>query len=57
MYTVLVADDERWIRKGIVKMIDCEKNHISDIYEAVTVQEAMDIYDQKKPDIVLTDII
>lgn len=56
MYTILVADDERWIRKGIVKMIDCEKNQISEIYEAVTVQEAMDLYDQKKPDIVLTDI-
>ena len=56
MYTILVADDERWIRKGIVKMIDCEKNQISEIYEAVTVQEAMEIYDQKKPDIVLTDI-
>ena len=56
MYTVLVADDERWIRKGIIKMIDCEKNQISEIYEAVTVQEAMDTYDQKKPDIVLTDI-
>ena len=56
MYTVLVVDDERWIRKGIVKMIDCEKNQISEIFEAVTVQEAMDAYDQKKPDIVLTDI-
>ncbi len=56
MYTILVADDERWIRKGIVKMIDCEKNQISEVYEAVTVQEAMETYDQKKPDIVLTDI-
>lgn len=56
MYTILVVDDERWIRKGIVKMIDCEKNQISEIFEAVTVQEAMDVYDQKKPDIVLTDI-
>ena len=56
MYTVLVVDDERWIRKGIVKMIDCEKNQISEIFEAVTVQEAMGVYDQKKPDIVLTDI-
>ena len=56
MYTILVVDDERWIRKGIVKMIDCEKNQISEIFEAVTVQEAMDAYDQKKPDIVLTDI-
>lgn len=56
MYTILVADDERWIRKGIVKMIDCEKNQISEIYEAASVQEAMEFYDQKKPDIVLTDI-
>lgn len=56
MYTVLVADDERWIRKGIVKMIDCEKNQISQIFEAVTVQEAIDIYNREKPDIVLTDI-
>lgn len=56
MYTILVADDERWIRKGIVRMIDQEKHQISEVYEAASVQEAMEIYKQKRPDIVLTDI-
>lgn len=56
MYTILVADDERWIRKGIVRMIDCEKNRIGEIFEAVSVQQALELYNEKKPDIILTDI-
>lgn len=56
MYKVLVADDEYWIRKGIVQMIDCERNRIEAIFEAATVQQAKEIFDREHPDIVLVDI-
>lgn len=56
MYSVLVVDDEIWIRKGIVRMIDCQRSQIHVIYEAGSVQEALSVYDEKHPDIVLADI-
>lgn len=57
MYSVLVADDERWIRKGIVKMIDAEALGIREIYEAESVTAAMEVFMQNKPDIVLSDVM
>ena len=56
MYKILVVDDEYWIRKGIVQMIDCEKNRIGAVFEAATVQQAREIFDREHPDIVLVDI-
>lgn len=41
MIKVLVADDERWIRKGIVRMIDRERNPIGEIWEAENVTQAL----------------
>ena len=57
MYRVLVADDERWIRKGIVKMIDREGLGISEIYEADSVTAALEQFRLHQPDIVLSDVI
>lgn len=56
MYKILVVDDEIWIRKGIVRMIDCERNRITAIFEAATVKQAKEIFDREHPDIVLVDI-
>lgn len=56
MYKILIADDERWIRKGIMRMIDREKNQISDIYEAENVEEALSLFRREKPEIILSDV-
>lgn len=56
MIKVLVADDERWIRKGIVRMIDGEKYGITEILEAENVTQAMEIFKKELPDIVLSDV-
>lgn len=56
MYTLLVVDDERWIRMGIIKMIDRETLPIGQVYEAGTVRDAKTLYHQVHPDIVLTDV-
>jgi len=56
MYTILAVDDERWIRMGIVRMIDREANQIGEVYEAGTVREAIELYNRVRPDIVLTDV-
>lgn len=57
MYRVLVADDERWIRKGIVKMIDRKGLGISEVYEADSVTTALEQFRLHQPDIVLSDVI
>ena len=36
---LLVADDERWIRKGIIKMIDLERFSFEEVLEAGTLKE------------------
>ena len=56
MYKLLVADDENWIRKGIVRMIDCEKHQIEAVFEASSVKQAVEIFDREHPDIVLVDV-
>lgn len=55
-YSVLVADDERLIRKAIIARLSREFDCIDVIYEAEDGQEAIDILEDKKVDIVLTDI-
>lgn len=56
MYKLLVADDETWIRKGIVRMIDCKQHQIAEVFEASTVKQAREIFDREHPDVVLVDI-
>lgn len=51
---ILIADDERWIRKGIKKMIEMEET--DEILEAESVEEAMVIFQQFRPEIVLSDV-
>lgn len=57
MYSILVADDERWIRKGIIKMIDAKKLEINEIYEADSITAALRQFELHKPDIILSDVI
>lgn len=57
MYSILVADDERWIRKGIIKMIDAEGLEIEEIYEADSITAALSQFQLHKPDIILSDVI
>lgn len=56
MYDILVVDDERWIRKGIVKMIDGKGTLIGEIMEADSVEGAEELFDQKHPHIIISDV-
>ena len=56
MYTMLVADDERWIRKRIISSINWTKIGVSIAGEAADGEEAMALSQKLKPDIILTDI-
>lgn len=54
MSTVLIADDSKFMRNYIRNML--QSHGYDDILEAADGREAMDLYRQKRPDIVLLDI-
>lgn len=54
---ILVVDDEKWIRKGIISKIYKSGLGIDQVYEAVDGTDAIKIIDECKPGIVLTDIV
>jgi len=56
MYTMLVADDERWIRERIISSIDWSRIGVSVAGEAADGEEALALCIKLKPDIILTDI-
>lgn len=56
MYRLLIADDEALIRRGIQKLIDLKSLGIEEIYEASTGEEALQIFEEVHPEIVLLDI-
>jgi len=51
--TILYAEDEIGIRKNIMKTLSY---YAKDVYEASNGKEAFDLYEEKKPDIILSDI-
>ena len=56
MYRLLIVDDEPIIRNGIKRLIDFDSLSIGEVYEATDGNEALLIFDEKQPDIVLADI-
>ncbi len=56
MYKLMIADDEPLIRRGIKQLIDLSSLQIREIHEASTGEEALKIFEEFKPEIVLMDI-
>lgn len=56
MYKIIVADDEEWIRKAIVKRVKDLSLDIEVVGEASDGQEAYQLALKTQPDIILTDI-
>lgn len=51
--TILYAEDEEGIRTNVS---DSLRYYVKEVYEALNGQEAYEIYQEKKPDIILSDI-
>ncbi|SER68567.1 two-component system, response regulator YesN [Gracilibacillus ureilyticus] len=56
-FKLLIVDDELLIRQGIINYIDWEKEGYQIIGEASNGREALQIIEQSKPHIIITDIV
>ena len=56
MYTMIVTDDERWIRERIINSINWEAIGVRVTGQASDGEEALELCKSLRPDIVLTDI-
>ena len=56
MYTILIADDEKWIRAGLIQTVDWENYGFDRILEASDGQSALEIALAEKPDAIIADI-
>lgn len=56
MYTVIVADDEEEIRRGIVRKVRWEELGFRVVGEAENGAEALEMVEKLEPDLLLTDI-
>ena len=56
MLKLLIVEDERWEREGLVSLIDCERYGIGEILVAANGVEGLKCIEQKRPELILTDI-
>lgn len=57
MWTVLLVEDEVFLRKSIIEIIDWEKEGFTVIGEAGDGVEAFELMKQRQPDLVISDIV
>lgn len=56
MYKLLIVDDEPLVRRGITSLVDFPALNIGEVYEAANGQEALTIFREHSPELVLADI-
>ncbi|WP_338556447.1 response regulator transcription factor [Paenibacillus sp. KS-LC4] len=56
MYGIIIVDDELFVRKGLIEMIDWENSGFEVIGEADNGEDALDLICKLKPHLVITDI-
>lgn len=56
MYSLLIVDDEKWVRQGLRSTIDWQAEEIEVLGEAQDGEEALRMIRHRTPDIIITDI-
>lgn len=56
MYGIIIVDDELFVRKGLIEMIDWEDSGFQIIDEADNGEDALELIRARRPHLVITDI-
>lgn len=56
MYTIILVEDEYDIRKAIIRIIDWNRLGFDIVGDAENGQQALELVDQLRPDVIITDI-
>lgn len=56
MYSILLVDDEQYIRESIIELVQWEKKGFFILGEASNGEEALEVMEKNVPDILITDI-
>ena len=56
MYSILLVDDEQYIRQSIIELVQWEKKGFYILGEASNGEEALELMEKNVPDILITDI-
>lgn len=56
MYKVIIAEDEMFVRLGIKMSVEWEKLGFSVLADVSNGQQALEVYEMEKPDVIITDI-
>ncbi|WP_281974650.1 response regulator transcription factor [Halobacillus litoralis] len=56
MYKMIIAEDEQWIRKSLIRILPWKDFHIEVVGTATNGQQTLDMVVEHEPDILLTDI-
>lgn len=56
VYKLLIVEDERWEREGLVALMDCDRYEISEVLVASNGVEGLEYIEHKRPDLIITDI-
>jgi two-component system response regulator YesN len=56
MISVIIVEDEEMIRSGIRKHVNWKQLGVEDVRTAANAEEALRISEEKKPDIIISDI-
>ena len=56
MFKIVIIENERLVRRGLILTIDWEDMNTIVVGEAANGEEGIDIIKEKKPDIVISDI-
>ncbi|WP_414838833.1 response regulator [Carnobacterium sp. TMP28] len=56
MYSILLVDDEQYIRQSIIELVEWEKKGFFILGEAGNGEEALEVMEKNVPDILITDI-
>ncbi len=56
MFSIMIVDDEKSVREGLKNYLSRQENLFDEVYSAVNGEEALELMQEKQPQVIVTDI-